>query len=237
MDRPAVTNIFTPVTSPSTFEETVARLGRAIRLGVLEPGTRLPPERELAEQLSISRSTLRQALRALTETGHLVAQRGRTGGTFVAADPPMYVGGYEIASWQGMLDRRTAVELGAIQLAAERATDEDLAPLAGHVDTMRASIDDWRVFRTADVHFHLCIAEASHSPWLVQAMTEVHGEFSELLDLAPHPSVVLEHSTEQHARIVEALEKRDEDECIRRMREHIRGSEALFEGLGPAEES
>ncbi len=235
MVRPAVTSIFTPVASPSTFEETVARLGRAIRLGVLEPGTRLPPERELAEQLSISRSTLRQALRALTETGHLVAQRGRTGGTFVAAEPPMYMGGFELAGWQEMLDRRTAIELGAIQLAVERATDEELAPLEALVQTMRDSLDDWRAFRRADVHFHLCIAEASRSPWLVQAMTEVHGEFSELLDLAPHPPVVLEHTTEQHARIVAALRKRDEDECIRRMREHVRGSEALFEGLRPSD--
>lgn len=238
MVRPAITNVFTPVTSPSTFEETVARLGRAIRLGVLEPGTRLPPERELAEQLSISRSTLRQALRALTETGHLVAQRGRTGGTFVAAEPPMYMGGFELAGWQEMLNRRTAVELGAIQLAVERATEEELAPLQGHIQTMRDSIEEWqdsdeewRAFRRADVHFHLCIAEASHSPWLVQTMTEVHGEFSELLDFAPHPSVALQHSTEQHEHIVAALLARDEDGCIRRMREHIRGSEALFEGL------
>jgi DNA-binding FadR family transcriptional regulator len=235
MERPAVTGVFAPVTSPSTFEATVARLGRAIRLGVLEPGARLPPERELAEQLSISRSTLRQALRTLTESGHLTAQRGRSGGTFVAADPPMSAGGREgeLHRWRDLLDRRTAIELGAAQLAAERAEEGHLDPLAEHTATMRASFDDWRTFRRADVLFHICIAEATGTAWLIEAMTEVHGEFSELLDLVPHPISALEHSTDQHEQLVRAFAKGDGDAVLRLMRDHVRGSEALFEGLHP----
>lgn len=235
MERPAVAGVFAPVTSPSTFEATVARLGRAIRLGVLEPGARLPPERELAEQLSISRSTLRQALRTLTESGHLTAQRGRSGGTFVAANPPMSAGGREgeLHRWRDLLDRRTAIELGAAQLAAERATEEQLEPLADHTATMRGSLDDWRTFRRADVLFHIAIAEAAGTAWLVEAMTEVHGEFSELLDLVPHPVSVLEHSADQHDQIVGAFDDGDADAVLRLMRDHVRGSEALFEGLHP----
>src|ERR687893_2206103 len=84
--------VFDKVQPPTTFEETVERLGTAIRLGLLGPGARLPPERELADQLGIARSTLRQALTALTESGHLIAQRGRGGGTFVAAAPPIAEG-------------------------------------------------------------------------------------------------------------------------------------------------
>ena len=78
--------VFAPVRSQTAFEETVDRLGTAIKLGLLTPGTRLPPERELCSHMGIARSTLRQALTALTETGHLYAVRGRGGGTFVA-DP------------------------------------------------------------------------------------------------------------------------------------------------------
>jgi GntR family transcriptional repressor for pyruvate dehydrogenase complex len=78
---PAVAAVFEPVQTATTFEETVERLGTAIRLGLLGPGARLPPERDLAEQLGIARSTLRQALTALTESGHLIALRGRGGGT------------------------------------------------------------------------------------------------------------------------------------------------------------
>jgi len=79
----AVDAVFEPVARPSMFEETVARLGTAIRLGLLAPGTQLPPERELADQLGISRSTLRHALTTLVQSGLLASARGRGGGTFV----------------------------------------------------------------------------------------------------------------------------------------------------------
>ena len=78
---PAVAAVFEPVQTATTLEETVERLGTAIRLGLLAPGDRLPPERDLADQFGIARSTLRQALTSLTESGHLVATRGRGGFT------------------------------------------------------------------------------------------------------------------------------------------------------------
>src|SRR6202008_4609789 len=79
--------IFAPVRGQTAFEETLERLGTAIKLGLLPPGTRLPAERDLCEQLGIARSTLRQALTALVQSGHLHAVRGRGGGTFVADGP------------------------------------------------------------------------------------------------------------------------------------------------------
>src|SRR3954465_8793566 len=88
----AVAAVFHPVKTPTTFEETVDRLRTAIRLGIPAPGARLPSERELAEQLAISRSTLRQAITALVESGHLTSLRGRSGGTFVVPEPPLAQG-------------------------------------------------------------------------------------------------------------------------------------------------
>ena len=86
MQRDAATEaVFKPVRPPTTFEETVERLGTAIRLGLLPAGSRLPAERALAGQLGISRSTLREALTTLVQSGHLVAHRGRGGGTALAA--------------------------------------------------------------------------------------------------------------------------------------------------------
>src|SRR6202023_2018433 len=85
--------VFAPVRSQTAFEETVDRLGTAIKLGLLAPGSQLPAERELCTRMGIARSTLRQALTALTQSGHVFATRGRGGGTFVSntqppADPP-----------------------------------------------------------------------------------------------------------------------------------------------------
>src|SRR5438270_13872669 len=84
-----VESVFKPVKPPTTFEGTVERLGTAIRAGILPAGSRLPAERMLAGQLGISRTTLRQALTTLVQSGHLVAVRGRGGGTFVSERPPL----------------------------------------------------------------------------------------------------------------------------------------------------
>ena len=142
------------------------RLGTAIKLGLLGPGTRLPAERELCEQLGIARSTLRQALTALVQSGHLHAVRGRGGGTFVAETPPS-VGPPSpelLAQWREACDSRLAVELGVAVLAAERAEPETIERLDGLVATMARSLDDFDAYRLADVHFHIGLADATGSP-------------------------------------------------------------------------
>jgi DNA-binding GntR family transcriptional regulator len=75
--------VWRPVRGGNAFEITVARLAQAIKLGLVREGERLPPERELAERLQVSRVTLHEAIRALREAGYLESRRGRTGGTFV----------------------------------------------------------------------------------------------------------------------------------------------------------
>src|ERR1700756_1158257 len=104
--------MFAPVHSQTAFEETVERLGTAIKLGLLPPGTRLPAERELCAKLGIARSTLRQALVALAQSGHLHATRGRGGGTFVAdPQPPAPPPSSDIlAAWRATGDERMGVE-------------------------------------------------------------------------------------------------------------------------------
>jgi DNA-binding FadR family transcriptional regulator len=232
---PAVAAVFEPVQTATTLEETVERLGTAIRLGLLGPGDRLPPERELADQLGIARSTLRQALTSLTESGHLVALRGRGGGTFVSDAPPLAESSrvqLSAGHWRELLDYRIAVEVGSAVLAAERAGPADLAPLRAHVETMRAAAD-FSAYRRADVVFHLGIAEAAGSARLVAAMTEVQGKMSELIAHIAHPLPVLARSNEQHAALVEALERRDGWAAGQIVREHLKGTEQVLAGLMP----
>jgi len=229
----AVAAVFEPVQTATTFEETVERLGTAIRLGLLAPGAQLPPERDLADQLGIARSTLRQALTALTESGHLIAHRGRGGGTFVAATPPIAEGSrVELARghWRELLDYRVAVEVGAVVLAAERIGDAGLARLREQVEIMRNPAP-FATFRRADVFFHLGVAEATESPRLLAAMTELQGEMSELIHHVAHPASVLEKSNAQHAQLVAMLERRDAWAAARLIREHLQGTEKILTGL------
>ncbi len=230
---PAVAAVFEPVQAVSTFEETVERLGTAIRLGLLGPGAQLPPERELADQLGISRSTLRQALTALTQSGHLVAVRGRSGGWFVADPLPRpEAEPVELAAWRELLDYRVAVELGVVVLAAERASAGDLARLGRHIESMH-EVGDFAVFRQADVFFHLGLAEAAGSSRLVAAMTEVQGAMSELIGHIAHPPEVLERSNAQHAKLVALLSQGDAGRAARLIREHLHGTESVLAGLMP----
>jgi GntR family transcriptional repressor for pyruvate dehydrogenase complex len=232
---PAVAAVFEPVQTATTFEETVERLGTAIRLGLLPPGARLPSERDLAEQLGIARSTLRQALTTLTESGHLVSVRGRRGGTFVADAPPMAEssGPALEGHWRDLLDYRVAVECGAALLAAERATTEALARLDELVAEMAGAFEDFPAYRRLDVFFHLGLAEAAQSPRVVAAMTEVQGGMSELLAHIAHPPGVLAHANGQHARLVTLLRQHDRTAAVRLVREHLEGTEHILAGLMP----
>jgi GntR family transcriptional regulator, transcriptional repressor for pyruvate dehydrogenase complex len=232
----ALEAVFLPVRPASTFEETVERLGSAIRLGLLAPGAKLPPERELAARLRISRSTLRQALTALVQSGHLISLRGRTGGTFVAERPPLAEHGGEPldhGAW-AVLDYRVAIELGSVQLAAERGSAAQFDRLEQLVRKMAGEVEDFEEYRRTDIRFHIDIAEAARSPRLLSAMTDVQSQMSDLIALIAHPPEVLTRSNEQHARLVKALRKGDGPRAVRQMREHTEGTEHILAGLLPA---
>ena len=230
MTDSSTTTVFAPLAAPSTYEHTLERLGTAIRIGILGPGTRLPPERELAEQLGISRSTLRQALATLTASGHLVAVRGRSGGTFVAQTPPVAsTDPFPIDDWKATLDWRMALELGTVELAAERATDEQRAAFRA---TENPDPDgEWAAHRRCDAAFHLKLAEAAQSERVVEAMTRVHGELSDLLTGVMGRDASRQICLEQHRDVATAVADGDAAEARTAMRSHLQRTEQLLEGL------
>ena len=234
-DLPSLETVFAPVRSQTAFEETLERLGTAIKLGLLAPGARLPAERELCTRLEISRSTLRQALTALAQSGHLHAVRGRGGGTFVAERPPPAEPPSRelLANWREACDVRLAVELGIAALAAARATEDDLEPLDELVAAMDDLAEDFAGYRQADVRFHVGLAKATHSPRLVAATTEAQGAMTDLISYIAHPPEILEHANAQHAQLLTRIRAHDADGAMRIMHEHLRGTEHVLAGLLP----
>jgi GntR family transcriptional regulator, transcriptional repressor for pyruvate dehydrogenase complex len=229
------TVVFAPVRSQTAFEETVDRLGTAIKLGLLPPGTRLPAERELCARLGIARSTLRQALVALGQSGHVHATRGRAGGTFVAdPQPPDTPPSPELlAAWRETCDERMVVEVGVAVLAAERAHSELLDSLDDLTVAIDGMLEDFAGYRQADVRWHVGLAEATESPRLVTAMTEVQGAMTGLISLIAHPPEVLASANAQHRRVLAAIRRRDEAAAAREMVDHLRGTEHILAGLLP----
>ena len=231
----SATTVFAPVRSQTAFEETVERLGTAIKLGLLPPGARLPAERELCARLGIARSTLRQALTALTQSGHVRATRGRGGGTFVSdplppAEPPSHE---VLALWRETCDERLAVELGVVVLAAERAEEGDVEALEQLVAGLEDVLEDFPAYRQTDVRFHVALAEATRSPRLARAMTDAQGAMTDLIAYIAHPPEVLASSNAQHRRIVAAVRARDPVRAAAAMAEHLQGTERVLAGLLP----
>lgn len=234
-------SLFRPIRDGNVFESTVQRLAQAIKLGVVPHGQRLPPERELAELLQVSRVTLREAFRALRDAGFVESRRGRAGGTFVVytADTSGELGTAEPAEQQGtpapdsvrdLLDLRLVVEPGAAALAASRSLP---ASTRSHLVTCLedSRTRDEAVRRVQDSRLHLAIAAATGSPSVTSVVADVQMRLDGMLAGIPVLERNLEHSDHQHAAVVEAVLGGDADKARLAMEEHCQATALLLEGL------
>ena len=229
--------LFRPVRTGNAFEDTVARLLQTVRLGIVLPGEALPPERELALMFSVSRDTVREAIRSLADAGYLVSRRGRYGGTFVADELPHSVPDVGVVAGpltaqliDDVLGMREILEVGAVRAAAARAlsaADRELL-WARFTETSVAGVDD---YRRLDSRLHLAIAEITGISTLVPALADNRTAVNDLLDRIPLISRNIAHSNEQHEAIVVAILTGDPERAAEEMREHLAGSAALLRGF------
>jgi GntR family L-lactate dehydrogenase operon transcriptional regulator len=225
--------LFRPVRAGNAFEETVERLLKAIRLGVVGVGERLPPERELAERLGVSRVTLREAIRALADAGYVASRRGRYGGTFVNEQlpaPGTPRRAPDRATIEDALGLRHVLETGAAELAASRS----LTPAQRrHLTVMLAetSAAELADYRRRDSRLHLAIAEVTGSASLTTALADVRMRVNLLLDEIPLLEPNLEHSNAQHTAVVDAILAGDAQTARLAMTEHIEGTASLLRGF------
>jgi len=241
-----------PVRVGNAFEETVERLLTVVKLGLVPAGERLPPERELAAQLGISRLTLREAIRELAEAGYAESRRGRFGGTFITYRRPAPSVGElrRLALEQGgkltdALTFRFAVETGAAEVlarqlagadepAGSQAAEQEAA--AGRPEMLLARLADVRQagpadYRRLDTLFHLSIAELTGSSLLTAACTDARMRLNDLLNAIPVLKLNIAHTAAQHAAIVTAILAGDPERARRAVAEHLAGTGALLRGF------
>jgi GntR family transcriptional repressor for pyruvate dehydrogenase complex len=165
-----------PGVTRATMAGSVAeRLVTAIAVGAYSPGERLPPERELAERLSVSRVTLRQALQRVADLGLVEARRGRGGGTFVTAISWQEVAPaearrtleVELPRLRELFDYRCMVEGTIARAAAERRTEEQAAALEAALAEFRETGADMAVARALDRRLHGLVCAAAGNRHLV----------------------------------------------------------------------
>lgn len=227
--------LFRPVRSGNAFEDTVERLLQSVRLGVIAPGDSLPPERELATRLSVSRDTVREAIRSLAGAGYLEARRGRYGGTFVLGNPGGTAPGAPAhppsrSELDDVLGLREILELGAVRAAAGRtlraAQREEL--WSRFTETSASGLAD---YRRIDSRLHLTLGELAGIPSLLPLLVENRTRLNALLDAIPLLERNLAHSNEQHERVVSAVLRGDVGSAAEAMAEHLAGSAALLRGF------
>lgn len=219
-----------------------------IEKGALQPGDKLPPEREFARSLGISRATLRSGISYLAAMGVMTVRHGI--GTFVAQGPPSLgkasfslmgaLHGFQ--SWQ-MFEARIVLETQMAALAAERGDQRHHVALAEEVAEMFASLDRPGDYLVHDVLFHRIVAQASGNP-ILAALTEtvvssMYEERSKTVDQATD----LRQSAEIHREIFRAIRDRHPAEARKLMEQHLRaaqiahGMEVPLDGRGETVEA
>lgn len=225
--------IIRPVRSGQTTEQVVARVYELIKRDELKPGDRLPPERELAKLLGISRPSLRAGLGSLISMGVLKSRQGA--GTFIVDGPPALdseplrlLAELHGFSFDHMFETRSILEVGAAGLAAEHATGDDMATMSEEIAEMFSALNDPQQFLVHDISFHRAVAAASGNPTLATLVEMV----SAILYERRRDTIARAHdfheALEMHRRIYRAIRARKPEEAREAMQEHIVRAQRAF---------
>jgi GntR family transcriptional repressor for pyruvate dehydrogenase complex len=230
-----------PVRKTAIAETIVARLLDLIKERELGPGDKLPPERELAAMLEVSRPSLREALRALSVLNVIEMRQGD--GTYVSSlDPGLLVEHLEFvlalddSTILQLFEARKILEVGIVALAARRITDEEIEALE-HIVHTTETVDNPIDFLKNDLELHERITEAARNPILARTMASISQ-----LGLASRRRTtaipgVMPNTVEDHRRIVAALRARDPEAAQQAMLTHLNQVEQRLIGLADTPET
>jgi GntR family transcriptional regulator, transcriptional repressor for pyruvate dehydrogenase complex len=220
-----------PRTKPGSADnhrtvQVVNHVRALIENGTLKPGDKIPPERDFARTLKISRASLRAGIGYLAALGIMKIKHGV--GTFVADGPPDFgkaslslIGAlHGFQSWQ-LFEARSLLESGLAALAAERGKEEHHAALAEEVAEMFASVEKPTDYLIHDVLFHRIIAQASGNPILGAIMETVTSSMYDDRRKTVERSIDLRESAEMHREIYRAIRGRKPAEARKLMEQHL----------------
>ncbi len=215
------------------YQQIVEQIEESILNGRLKPGDQLPSERELAQQFGVSRTAVREAVKALHERGRLEAYAGR--GTFItdatshgireSLDRVTKVGGTgHLADLLVMLEPEIAA------LAATKSGEQQIATMRETISAMEQAFDDQEACIDADLDFHLTLAEAAGNPFILALIDSIVDVLREKRLRVFRVKGGAERARLHHQRILDAIEERDTAKAREAMRAHLR--QVRDEGVG-----
>jgi len=214
-------------------EQVVIQIREMIREGSLKPGDRLPPERDLAKRLGISRASLRHGLRSLAALGALTSRHGS--GTYIAEGPPaldssplQMLADLHQSTPDEMFETRKLIEVGVAGMAAQNATDEDLRTMAEEVAEMYATLNEPQEYLIHDIRFHRAVAHASGNQILAALMNMVSTAMYERRRDTVERATDLKQSAELHRKIYRLIRARKSEEAQAAMSEHLTLAQSAF---------
>jgi len=225
--------MFKPVRKTKVYEEIVSKIKVLIEDGRLKSGDQLPPERELSEVFKVSRSSLREALRALESEGFLEIRQGD--GTYVALKPieqlvkPLATAILSEKDTQfELFEIRKIIEPQLALLAAERATEEDFSRLEEILDIQAEEVRQGGGAVDIDKEFHYALARATRNKIILRVMDTLMDAISESRDRSLQVEGRPEKSLSFHRIVFNALKARDRELAAKTMREHLEDIESIL---------
>ncbi len=235
-----MTELFFDRLAPVRLTEQIATRIEELILGdQLRPGDKLPSERELASSFGVSRPVIRESIKLLEERGLLAPRNGR--GAFVT-DPGYRTVASSLSvavrmrdcSSDDLYEARWCTESFTARLAAERATEADIARMEAAVQLMDDHLDDLKEFMVGDIEFHEALAAATHNPLFV-VMTR---PLVEMIQEMGHKGFAYGHVRERHENhrlILEAIKRSDAVGAEEFMHRHLNLSKEAFSSTGEGE--
>jgi len=226
---------FKPVESRRLYQQIADQIRELIDRGGFEAGTRLPPERDLAQQLGVSRPSLREALIALDVEGRVEVRSGS--GVFVCAAQPEPVPRRTAALGESpsqLMEARSVIEGEVVVLACARITDERLARLRKLLKSMEAEIERRRARVDFDREFHLTLVEVTGNAVLTRLVGELfderHSPISAKISSRFESTRTWKAALKEHEAILAAVEARDPIAAQTAMRAHLKASALRWVG-------
>lgn len=217
--------MFKSIKHTKVSDEIINQIKSRISEGMLKPGDRLPPERELAKEFGVSRPSLREALNSLAAMGFLEVKGKRTFIKSVASesmqDPLSLLIKTDTQKIFDLIEVRKAIEAWGAFWAAQRATEEDIKQLENILEEMRKAFEEGRTWEKQDADFHLGMAQATHNTIQTHMMSTIYDLLKESVARVFKDRTKVKKLLDHHYRIFSAIKSHSPDKARERTIEHL----------------